>query len=141
MKRRNKKMANMNEKETSPRTIDEYIAQYPPRIQELLQAVRDVIRTAAPEAQEKISWSMPTFALYGNLVHFAGHKNHIGFYPGASGIETFKDKLQGYQWSKGAVQFPYSKPIPYDLIAEIVRFRVDENTRYEQAKRKNKKAD
>ena len=110
-------------------TIDEYIAQFPPEIQQALKALRAVIREAAPEAQEKISWRMPTYALHGNLVHFAAHKNHIGFYPSASGIAAFQDRLQDYSWSKGAVQFPYSKPLPYDLVAEIVRFRVEENNR------------
>lgn len=125
--------------ENTINTIDAYIAQFPSEIQATLQTVRTVIREAAPEAQEKISWSMPTFALYGNLVHFAAHKNHLGFYPGASGIEAFKDRLQGYIWSKGAVQFPYKNPIPYDLITEIVRFRVEENMRDEQIKREAKK--
>lgn len=116
-------------KENMISTIDDYIAQFPSDIQTSLQAIRTVIREAAPEAQEKISWSMPTFTLNGNLVHFAAHKGHLGFYPGANGIEAFKDRLQGYIWSKGAVQFPYSKPVPYDLVTEIVRFRVEENNR------------
>lgn len=116
-------------KENMISTIDEYITQFPSDIQTSLQAIRTVIREAAPEAQEKISWSMPTFTLHGNLVHFAAHKGHLGFYPGANGIEAFKDRLQGYIWSKGAVQFPYSKPVPYDLVTEIVRFRVEENNR------------
>ena len=129
----------MQEKENAIRTIDEYIAQFPTEIQSALQAIRAVIREAAPDAQEKISWQMPTLALHGNLVHFAAHKNHLGFYPGASGIETFKDELLGYIWSKGAVQFPYSKPVPYDLVAKIVRFRVEENTRDALIKRETKK--
>lgn len=129
----------MEEKDSAIRTIDEYIAQFPLEIQKTLQTARTVIREAAPDAQEKISWAMPTFALYGNLVHFAANKNHLGFYPGANGIEMFKDRLQGYIWSKGAVQFPYNKPVPYELIAEIVRFRVQENTRDEQIKREAKK--
>lgn len=108
-------------------TIDDYIAQFLPEIQEILQSLRNVIREAAPEASEKISWQMPTFFLNGNLVHFAAFKKHIGFYPAPSGIETFKDKLVGYKTSKGAVQFPIDKPLPFDLIREIVAFRVKEN--------------
>lgn len=110
-------------------TIEEYIAQFPPEIRERLLALRKVIREAAPAAGEKISWRMPTFTLNGNLVHFAAHKSHIGFYPGASGIEVFKDKLFEYKSSKGAVQFPNNKPLPFDLIREIVAFRVSENTK------------
>jgi uncharacterized protein YdhG (YjbR/CyaY superfamily) len=109
-------------------TIDEYIAQFAPEIQSRLKELRAEIRKAAPEAREIISWRMPTFALNGNLVHFAAHKNHIGFYPGPGGIEAFKDRFAGYKWSKGAVQFPYSMPLPYDLVSEIVRFRVQKNS-------------
>jgi uncharacterized protein YdhG (YjbR/CyaY superfamily) len=109
-------------------SIDEYIAQFTPEIRERLLAFRKVIREAAPDAGEKISWAMPTFTLNGNLVHFAAHKNHIGFYPGVSGIEMFQDKLAEYKSSKGAVQFPNNKPLPFDLIREIVAFRVFENT-------------
>lgn len=108
-------------------TIDEYIAQFSPDIQGRLESLRNAIREAAPEANEKISWRMPTFTLNGNLVHFAAHKNHIGFYPGPSGIEFFSEKLSEYKNSKGAVQFPNNKPLPFDLIKEIVFFRVSEN--------------
>lgn len=108
-------------------TIDEYIAQYPEERQALMQSIRKVILEEAPEATERVSWQMPTFYLKGNLVHFAMHKAHIGFYPGNSGVESFQDRLTEYKTSKGAIQFPLSKPIPYDLIREIVRFRVKEN--------------
>ncbi len=108
-------------------TIDEYIASFPPQIQELLKTIRQVIRKAAPDAAEKISWQMPTYVLHGNLVHFAAHKNHIGFYPGASGIAAFQDQFSRYKSSKGAVQFPVNQPLPLDLIEQIVRFRVGEN--------------
>jgi len=110
-------------------TIDEYIEQCSPEIQGKLKSLRKVIRETAPDAVEKISWKMPTFTLNGNLVHFAAHKNHIGFYPGPSGIEVFKDKLSEYKNSKGAVQFPNDKPLPFDLIREIVAYRVTENTK------------
>ncbi len=109
------------------RSIDEYIAAFPEEIRARLEEVRAAIRDAAPEAAERISYQMPTFALHGNLVHFAAHRNHIGFYPAPSGIEAFKDELSGYETSKGAVQFPLSEPIPLDLISRIVRFRVNEN--------------
>lgn len=108
-------------------TIDEYISQFSPEIQEILKSLRKVIRETAPEAGEKISYQMPTFTLNGNLVHFAAFKNHIGFYPAPSGIEAFKDKLAVYKTSKGAIQFPIGKPLPFDLIKEIVAFRVIEN--------------
>ena len=108
-------------------TIDEYITLFPPEIRERLQTMRETIRSAAPDASEKISWSMPTFYLNGNLVYFAAFKKHIGFFPGADGIEAFKDKMTQYSVSKGGVQFPFDKPLPLELIAEIVRFRVAQN--------------
>ncbi|MFD9627249.1 iron chaperone [Peribacillus muralis] len=119
-------------------TIDEYILQFPDEVQEILQALRKVIKAAAPDASEKISYQMPTFALHGNLVHFAAYKNHIGFYPTPSGINAFEDALSDFKRSKGAVQFPLSKPIPYDVISEIVTFRVDQNIKKAKAKAKKK---
>lgn len=113
---------------TTFQTIDEYIALYPPETRELLQAVRATIRAAAPDAVEKISWQMPTYFQNGNLVHFAAHKSHIGFYPGPEGIEAFAEKLLAYKTSKGAVQFPMSKPLPLETIREMVLFRVGQNT-------------
>ncbi len=107
--------------------IDQYIALFPPDIQEILEKVRLTIQQAAPQAQETIKYRMPTFTLKGNLVHFAAHTRHIGFYPTPSGIEQFKTELSGYESSKGAVQFPLDQPIPYDLISRIVEFRVKEN--------------
>jgi uncharacterized protein YdhG (YjbR/CyaY superfamily) len=117
------------EENNSISTIDEYIAQFSTEIQERLQSLRKVIKETAPAATEKISYRMPTFYLNGNLVHFAAHKSHIGFYPSPSGIEVFKDKLLDYKSSKGAVQFPNSKPLPFELVREIVAFRVSENTK------------
>lgn len=107
-------------------TIDEYIALFPNDIQIILENIRRTIREAAPDATEKISWQMPTFWQEENLVHFAAAKNHIGIYPGASGVAAFSDKLSGLKSSKGAIQLPLSKPIPYDLIEEITLFRVKE---------------
>jgi uncharacterized protein YdhG (YjbR/CyaY superfamily) len=109
-------------------SVDGYILQFPDEIQEILRAIRNVIREAAPDAVEKISYQMPTFVLNGNLVHFAAFKNHIGFYPTPSGIEAFKQELAGYKGAKGSVQFPLNKPIPYALISKIVKYRVAENS-------------
>ena len=121
---------------TAPATIDEYITGFPPDVQEILQQVRLTIRQAAPEAQETISYQMPTFTLHGNLVHFAAFKHHIGFYPVPSGIEAFQDELLPYVGGKGSVRFPLDEPIPYDLISRIVTFRVKENLEKAQAKKK-----
>ncbi|MDF2589104.1 MAG: hypothetical protein K0S41_2945 [Anaerocolumna sp.] len=128
----------MEENKMNPTTIDEYIMQFPPEIQEKLQILRSVIKEEAQDATEKISWAMPTFYLHGNLVHFACFKKHIGFYPGENGIAVFKDRFHDYKYSKGAVQFPIDKPIPFDLIREIVKFRVTENISEAEKKKKSK---
>lgn len=116
----------MQDKKHVVETIDAYIAQFPSEIKSLLEQVRRTIREAAPDAQEKISWGMPTFWQNENIVHFAAAKNHIGLYPGESGVRCFFEKLSAYHTSKGAIQFPIKQPIPYDLIEEITRFRVEE---------------
>jgi len=126
----------MKDAGAGPQNIDEYIAGCPKDVQEILEKVRTTIRNAAPEAGETISYQMPTFTLKGNLVHFAAHKQHIGFYPTPSGIEKFKDELSVYVWAKGSVQFPLEKPIPYDLISRMVAFRVKENLERAAAKAK-----
>jgi uncharacterized protein YdhG (YjbR/CyaY superfamily) len=108
-------------------SIDEYIATFPEDIQDILEKMRKVIQEAAPEAEETISYGMPTFKLNGNLVHFAAYKKHIGFYPTSSGIKAFKEEISGYKNSKGAVQFPLDKDIPYGLVEKMVIFRVKEN--------------
>jgi uncharacterized protein YdhG (YjbR/CyaY superfamily) len=118
----------METKKNPPTTIDEYIAQCPADVQPVLSKIRALIHETAPLAVEKISYQMPTFYLNGNLVHFALHTNHIGFYPTPSGIEAFKDEISAYQWAKGSVQFPLDQPIPYELIRRIVQFRVEENS-------------
>ncbi len=110
-----------------PKTIDEYIAGYPRDVQAVLKKVRATIRKAAPEAQETIKYRMPTFMLNGNLVYFAGFKQHIGFYPIPTGISQFSKELAPYKQGRGSVQFPLDKPIPYGLITKIVKFRVKEN--------------
>lgn len=119
--------------------IDEYITRSPANVQESLEKLRMTIRAAAPQAVEAISYQMPTFKQYGNLVHFAAHKNHIGFYPAPSGIEKYKNELAPYKCSKGAVQFPLDKPIPYDVVSKIVAFRVAENIARAEIKAKQKK--
>ena len=108
-------------------TIDEYIAAFPENIQSILQEFRQAIMQSAPGAVEAISYQMPAFKLNGTLVWFAAFKDHIGFYPRESAIEAFKEKLSTYGVSKGTIRFPLDKPIPLDLIKEIVRFRVKEN--------------
>jgi uncharacterized protein YdhG (YjbR/CyaY superfamily) len=122
----------------TPRTIEEYIAGFPPDVQKILQKIRMTIRKAAPEAKETISYQMPTFTLNGNLVHFAAFKKHIGFYPVPTGIEAFKKELSVYEGGKGSVQFPLDKPIPFSLISRIVKFRVKENLAKAKARRKKK---
>jgi len=117
-------------------SIDEYIAAFPPGIQEKLRALRAAIHAAAPEASEKISYQMPTFYLNGNLVHFAAFKNHIGFYPAPRGIDAFAAELAQYPGSKGAVRFPLDQPLPLDLVTRIVQFRAAENLQKKKSARK-----
>ena len=107
--------------------IDKYIEGFPEETQTILKQLRSVIKEAAPGAEEVISYQMPAFKYSGILVYFAGFKKHIGFYPTASGITAFKDELSSYKGAKGSVQFPIDKPLPYNLIAKIVKFRVKEN--------------
>jgi uncharacterized protein YdhG (YjbR/CyaY superfamily) len=121
-------------------SIDQYIATFPEDRQALLQAVRAAIREAAPEAVEVISYQMPAFAQDGNLVYFAGLKDHIGFYPTPGGIEAFQDELSRYRTTKGAVNFPVDQPLPLELISKVVRFRVTENSNKAAAKAARKKA-
>lgn len=112
---------------STARSIDEYVAEFPPATQELLKQMRELVRESAPEAVETISYAIPTFDLRGrHLVHFAGFKGHIGFYPMASGIEHFKEELARYKSAKGSVQLPVDRPLPADLIRRIVEFRVAE---------------
>src|SRR5918992_6411870 len=114
---------------TDVTTIDQYIQEFPPEVKAILSELRSTIRQAAPQAAEKISYGVPTFYLNGNLVHFAAFKHHIGFYPGPSGIAHFKKELAKYKSAKGSVQFPLDEPLPLQLIAKIVAFRVGENSR------------
>jgi len=106
--------------------IDEYIEQFPEEVQKVLQKVRRTIKKEAPNATEAMGYGVPTFKLNGNLVNFAAFKNHIGIYPGPDAIKAFKKELAGYKTSTGTIQFPLAKPIPYDLIRDIIRYRVKE---------------
>ena len=114
-------------KAKTAKDIYEYIADFPVDVQLLLQKVRTTIKKAAPKAEEAIKYQMPTFVLNGNLIHFAGYKNHIGLYPGSKPIEEFKDELAHYETSKGTIRFPLDKPIPLGLISRITKFCVKRN--------------
>jgi len=109
------------------KTMDEYISQFPQNVRGILEQLRKVIRESAPEAEETINYGIPTFRLNGNLVHFAAFKNHIGFYPTPSAVVAFKKELTPFKQAKGSIQFPLDKPIPFDLVKKIVKFRVKEN--------------
>jgi uncharacterized protein YdhG (YjbR/CyaY superfamily) len=116
----------MEQETKSPQTVDDYIAGFPAEIQSILRQIRSIIRETVPDAEEVISYQMPTYRLGGNLVHFAAFKNHIGFYPTPRGVEAFQDELAPYQHAKGSIRFPLNQPIPYALIRKIVAFRVNE---------------
>lgn len=111
----------------APATVDDYIKPFPPAVRKLLAAIRKTIQTTAPKAEEVISYQMPGYKYHGMLVFFAGYKNHIGFYPGASPIVAFKKELSIYKGAKGSVQFPLDQPLPLGLITKIVKFRMKEN--------------
>ena len=117
----------MKSQKNNFKTIDDYIKCFPKDIQKILEIVRQTIKKAAPEAEEAISYQMPTFKLNGNLVHFAAFKNHIGFYPTPSGTKTFKKEISVYRSGKGSIQFPIDKPMPLSLIKKIVKYRVKES--------------
>jgi uncharacterized protein YdhG (YjbR/CyaY superfamily) len=131
----------MKENQITP--VDEYILQQSADMQVILQTVREAIRKEMPDvAFEKISYQMPTFDVYGNCVHFAVAKNHIGFYPAPSGIAAFEEIFEEkkYKYSKGAVQFPINKPMPIELIRIMTRFRIEENiSKYNEKKGKAQK--
>ena len=117
-------------------SIDEYIASFPEDTQKILEEIRATIKAAAPEAEEKISYQMPTFFLKGNLIHFAAFKNHIGIYPTPSGTQAFKDEISMYQGAKGSIRLPIDEPMPLKLIGRIVKFRVTENLKRAKGKSK-----
>lgn len=115
-------------------TVDEYIMQFPVEVQDMLKKLRVVIKEAAPEAEETISYQMPAFSLNGTLVYFAAWRNHIGFYPTSSGMNAFKEELSQYKGTKSSIHFPLTKPLPNELIRKIVKFRVAENKKKDQDK-------
>lgn len=119
----------------APASVDAYIEQFPPEVQAMLQKLRSTIKAAAPKAEEMISYMMPAYKYHGVLVYFGGYKNHIGFYPTGSGIEAFKKELSVYKGSKGTVQFPLDKPLPFALIKQIVKYRAQINLEKEQLKK------
>ncbi len=120
--------------------IDEYIAGFPTKIQKILQKVRKTIQKAAPDAAEAISYAIPTFKLNGNLVHFAGYQNHVGFYPAPQGVAEFEVDMARYGAGKGTARFPLDEPIPYELIARITTFRVGKNMERAAAKSTKRRA-
>lgn len=124
----------MDSEKKTPATVDEYISAYPEDVQQRLQAIRAAVRNAAPEAQEVISYGVPTFQLNGNLVSFGAAKKHIGFYPTPGAVEAFQQQLSAYKGAKGSVQFPFDQPLPLDLIAEIVKFRVEQQQKKKRSK-------
>ena len=115
--------------------IETYIQSCPINVQERLRELHRVIMEEAPMAVERMAYGMPTFTVTTNLVHFAAQTHHIGFYPGSSGVEAFDDQLGDYEHSKGTIRFPLNRPIPYDLVRQIVRYRLAENEALRLAKK------
>jgi uncharacterized protein YdhG (YjbR/CyaY superfamily) len=122
-----------------PETVDQYIAAFPADVKKRMQQLRKTIKAAAPKAEEVISYQMPGYKYLGMLVYFAAYKNHIGFYPGAGGVLEFYKKLSSFKSAKGSVQFPHDRPIPYDVISKIVKFRVKQNEEKFSLKKSNGK--
>ena len=128
----------MSDKRSSAKNIDDYITDFPPDVQAVLQKMRATIHEAAPEATETISYAIPTFVYHGYLVHFAGFKNHVSLFPTGADLGPINEELAGYKTSKGTIQFPLNKEIPYDLISRIVRLRVEQNLEKAAAEGKKK---
>jgi uncharacterized protein YdhG (YjbR/CyaY superfamily) len=118
------KNTNQNHYCVKPETVDDYIAAQPSEIQAILEKVRNTIQNIAPDAKEKISWQMPTYWQGENLIHFSAQKNHLSLHPGALEQIPFPERLAGYKTTKSVIQFPYDKPIDYELIADITRWRI-----------------
>lgn len=121
-----------------PENIDEYIEGFPTKVQKILQKIRKTIQKAAPDAEEAISYAIPTFKLNGNLIHFAAYEHHIGLYPRPRGVKEFEKEIAQYEGGKGTLRFPLDEPIPYDLIARIVKYRVQKNLEKPGAKTKTR---
>lgn len=126
-------------KTTKVNSVAEYISGFPKEIQKLLKELRATIIKTVPDAEEVISYQMPAYKYYGMLVYFAGYKNHIGFYPGVSSIEKFKKEIAVFKSAKGSVQFPLDKPLPLQLVTEMVVFKLKENLNKAAIKTKKKK--
>lgn len=117
-----------------PTTIDEYITSQPKSVQAILQEIREVIRAAAPDAEEGIGYSMPAFRQNGVLIYFAATKHHLSLFPTPSALTAFTDELARYDCSKGTIRLPLEGPIPADLITRIVHFKVNENTQKKRSR-------
>lgn len=128
----------MRTKQAAAKDIDQYIAGFPPNVQEILEKIRQTIRETAPDAEEAIKYQIPTFVLNGNLVFFAGFKEHVSVYPAPRGNQHFKRELAAYEGGKGTVRFPLDEPIPFDLIRRIVELRVQENLNKAKSKAKKR---
>jgi uncharacterized protein YdhG (YjbR/CyaY superfamily) len=128
----------MRTDQTAPKTIDAYIAGFPSDVQVILEKIRMTIKKAAPDAAETIKYGMPTFTLKGNLVYFAAFKKHIGFYRTPTGVEAFEKELSACETARGSVKFPLDRPIPYNLIRKIVKFRVKDNLARAEVKGKKR---
>lgn len=128
----------MKKTTSTPKDTDEYISLFPAETQALLKTLRAIIKKAAPDAVEVISYQMPAYKLFGMLVYFAAYQHHIGFYPGSSGVVAFAEDLNSYKTSKGTVQFPLNKPLPIDLITKMVLYRAHENIQKAEVKKKKK---
>lgn len=129
----------MDEQKIVFTTYEQYVEQFPTSTTEVLHKIRAAIRDAVPEATEKISYAMPTYALHGNFIHFAAFKKHIGLYPGPKAVEHFKERLDGNKYAKGTIQFPLNKPMPYSLITEIATYSAAQNFNKHIEKQANKK--
>ena len=117
----------MNNQQAAPTTIDAYIAGFPPEVQKILRKIRLTIRKAAPQAGEAIKYQIPTFTLNGNLVSFGVYKQHIGIYPVPAGTQKFQQEIAPYRSAKSTLRLPLDEPIPFDLISQLVQFRVKES--------------
>jgi len=129
----------MEKTKVVPETVDQYIAAFPADVKKRMQQLRKTIKAGAPNADEVISYQMPGYKYFGMLVYFAAYKNHIGFYPGTGGVLEFYKKLSSFKSAKGSVQFPNDRPIPYEVISKVVKFRVKQNEEKFSLKKNNGK--
>jgi uncharacterized protein YdhG (YjbR/CyaY superfamily) len=126
----------MDKQNAQPTTVEAYIAAFPDEVRQQLNAMRNIVCGAAPNATETISYQLPTLVLRGrNLIHFGAFKNHIGLYPGAAAVAAFDNELSAYKWAKGSIQFPAGKPLPEALINRIVSFCVEENLKKKEVRK------